>query len=545
MGCGTAGPLGRVIRMRSNEQTIENGDGRGVSPLLIWGTMAVAVVALGLGFHGALENLVVRWNQQEEYSHGYLIVAVSLYLLWQKRAELNAVTFQPSRWGAVLVVVSAAIALLGQLTALFLLIHYALVAMLLGLVLALTGWRGLRVVLVPILLLLFAIPLPYFIDSDLSGGLQLLSSSLGVAVIRFFDIPVYLEGNVIDLGVYKLQVVDACSGLRYLYPLMSFGFICAYIWRARFWKKVVLFLSTIPITIFMNSLRIGITGLLTDRIGIETAQGFMHDFEGWFIFMACVLILFVEMWLLAFIGKGDPRGWDMFELGGGSAPAKTSEGKPLRKLPRPFVVSALFIVAAALASISISERPEKIPPRASLATFPLKVNEWRGQPDRLAQPTVTKLKVTDYALTNYFAPSGEGINLYVAYYENQRKGASPHSPRVCIPGGGWQIASLSREELDLGGSSEPVLRFNRVIIQRGEERQLVYYWFQQRGRLMANEYLVKWYLLVDALAENRTDGALVRLTTPIGGLGSTAAEDRRLRRFARTVVPLLDDYIPR
>jgi len=513
--------------------------------LKLWGTLLVSVVALGIGFQGGIEELVRRWDNQEEYSHGYLIVLVSLYLLWQKRAELNVLQFQPSWTGAVVVVVSAIIALLGELTALFLLIHYALVAMLLGLALALMGWRGLRIVLVPILLLLFAIPLPYFIDSDLSGELQLLSSGIGVAVIRVFDIPVYLEGNVIDLGVYKLQVVEACSGLRYLYPLMSFGFICAYIWRARFWKKAVLFLSTIPITIFMNSFRIGIIGVLTDKVGIEAAQGFLHDFEGWFIFMACVVVLFAEMWLLAPIGKGDPTGWGMFDMGASSPPDKPSASQPLHTLPTAFLFSTLVVFAVAISGYSIAERSEKVPSRASLGTFPLTLDEWRGQPDHITQPVLDILSLTDYLLANYTHPAGDVLNLYVAYYESQRKGTSPHSPRVCIPGGGWQIASLSREQLDLDQSGGPALNFNRVIIKRGEQRQLVYYWFQQRGRLMANEYLVKWYLLADALTKNRTDGALVRLTTPIDSRESIEAGDRRLRQFARSTIPLLHDYIPK
>jgi len=128
--------------------------------------------------------------------------------------------------------------------------------------------------------------------------MQLLSSSLGVSFIRFCSIPVFLEGNVIDLGIYKLQVVEACSGLRYMYPLMSIGLICAYMYNERTWKKIVLFLSTIPITILMNSFRIGVIGVLVNQYGTEMAEGFLHDFEGWIIFMVCFVLLFIEMQLL-------------------------------------------------------------------------------------------------------------------------------------------------------------------------------------------------------------------------------------------------------
>ena len=157
---------------------------------------------------------------------------------------------------------------------------------------------------IPIIFLLFAIPLPYFIDAVLSFRLQLISSQLGTFFIRLLQIPVYLEGNVIDLGVYKLQVVEACSGLRYLYPLMSLGFLAAYLFQAPLWQRALVFLSTIPITIVMNSLRIGIVGVLVDHCGPQDADGFLHMFEGWIIFIACAGVLVAEMTLLARFASG-------------------------------------------------------------------------------------------------------------------------------------------------------------------------------------------------------------------------------------------------
>src|SRR4029077_4772564 len=120
---------------------------------------------------------------------------------------------------------------------------------------------------------------------------QLISSQLGTFFIRLLQIPVYLEGNVIDLGVYKLQVVEACSGLRYLYPLMSLGFLAAYLFQAPLWQRALIFLSTIPISIAMNSLRIGIVGILVTHWGPQDADGFLHMFEGWIIFIACSVLL--------------------------------------------------------------------------------------------------------------------------------------------------------------------------------------------------------------------------------------------------------------
>ena len=134
------------------------------------------------------------------------------------------------------------------------------------------------------------------------------------------------------------------------------------------------------------------------------------------------------------------------------------------------------------------------------------------------------------------------VNLYVAYYESQRKGISPHSPRVCIPGGGWSISEIERFNVDLdSGDAIPV---NRVVINDGRYEQLVYYWFKQRGRDIANEYWMKWFLLKDSLSMQRTDGSLMRLVTPIAPNETPADADKRLQGFLSLVNPLMSDYVP-
>jgi len=151
------------------------------------------------------------------------------------------------------------------------------------------------------------------------------------------------------------------------------------------------------------------------------------------------------------------------------------------------------------------------------------------------------LKFDDYFMADFSDNKHSPVNLYVAYYESQRKGSYIHSPRSCIPGGGWRIQSVTTEGLDFNGT---LTQTNRVLIQKGKTRQLVYYWFDQRGRNLTNEYLVKWFLFWDALTRNRTDGALVRFTTVISDRESLDTAENRLVKFMQIAVPLLDKYIP-
>ena len=113
--------------------------------------------------------------------------------------------------------------------------------------------------------------------------------------MRLFGVSVYLEGNVIDLGVYKLQVAEACDGLRYLFPLMTIGFLIAYFFKATFWKRALLFLSSIPITILMNSFRVGTIGVMVEHWGVRMAEGFLHEFQGWMVFMASGALMMLSL----------------------------------------------------------------------------------------------------------------------------------------------------------------------------------------------------------------------------------------------------------
>jgi exosortase D (VPLPA-CTERM-specific) len=513
-------------------------------------TFALAAAGLGVVFWDGLVYMSEFWDT-EEYSHGSLIPIIAAFLIWQRKDALEAAlqagagrmeTGRAAGVGIVLIGLFAG--LLGELSTVYLIIQYGFLVALYGAALALVGWAGIRLIWAPLLYLVFMVPLPDFLYVNLSAQLQLLSSQIGVAVIRLFDIPVFLEGNVIDLGIYKLQVVEACSGLRYLFPLLSFGYLCAYLYRGPMWHRAVLLISTIPITIVMNSVRIGIIGVLVDRWGIEQAEGALHLFEGWVVFMACVAILFIEVVIFTRFA-GNPRPLtevfriDLPDLGRGWLPRLGA------KPGRAWIAAAVVLAAAGGSTLLLADRGTLTPVRESLAAFPLRVGDWHGRQRSIEPPILRTLKLSDYALMDFAAPRPNGVvNFYVAYYASQRKGEAVHSPRSCIPGDGWRIESLAPVAVDGITTANGGLVVNRVIIAKGDLRQVVYYWFAQRGRQLTNEYLVKWYLFWDGLTRNRTDGALVRLVTPLGRNEPESAADARLGDFLRVAFPLMDNYVP-
>ncbi len=507
----------------------------------------IAVVALAAIFHSGLGYMVAEWSQ-EEYSHGYLIPVIAGFMVYQHRQALLEIEWRGSWSGVALVAAGLVVMVMGELSALYIIVQYSFLMTLTGLLLALTGWSAMRYLWVPLVYLVFMIPLPDFLYQGLSAQLQLISSQLGVAVIRWFNISVYLQGNVIDLGNYQLQVVEACSGLRYLFPLMSFGFLCAYLFRAPLWQKAVIFLSSIPLTVFMNSFRIGVIGVLVDNWGIEQAEGFLHDFEGWVIFMTCVGLLFLEMWILTRFRKDKPPLRDVFNLDFGEPARDGALTDRLGGLSRSFLAGVVLVVLGAIGSTFLSVRAEAIPERAQFVNFSRQFDGWKGVDAKVEQSALTTLRLEDYLSLNYLRGEGGGdefVNVWVAYYESQRKGSSVHSPRSCIPGVGWQITNLTQRAIDGVEYAGQSLMVNRVVISKGNFTQLVYYWFDMRGRNMTNEYLLKWYLFWDSLTRNRTDGALVRVTTFVPEAGDIGEADERLTEFVKTFNPQLPEYIPR
>lgn len=502
---------------------------------------ALFLIASGLmvaAYWGGLAELVGRWNKQEEYGHGYFIPLISLWLLWSRKDAIIASLGKASWSGVALILIGVSGLILGEITAIYIFIQFGFLMSLLGLVLANGGLSLLRVVFIPIAYLIFAIPLPYFIDAQLSWRLQIVSSEIGVAVLRLLGTSVFLEGNVIDLGSYKLQVVEACSGLRYLYPLLSIGFLMAYMYQSSFWKRAIIFLSAIPITVIMNSLRIAAVGLLVERWGSGMADGFLHYFEGWVIFMACLLIIVAEIWVFERFGlrRSLRTVIDLPVI----QPVK-AKSKQLG-INYPFALSVLIVFAALVIVVTLDKREEIVPQRENLSTFPLELGSWRAQESSLSRDVEQTLGLDDYVLADYRYENQNDVNFYVAYYKSQRKGVSPHSPQVCMPGGGWVITSIDRVSVEIE-KGKP-FEVNRTIIEKDHQQQVVYYWFEQRGRRIASEYWMKWYLLVDALKINRTDGALVRVVTPSAQNEPIEAADARLKLFLQEAMPKLGKYVP-
>lgn len=206
-----------------------------------------------------------------------------------------------------------------------------------------------------------------------------------------------------------------------------------------------------------------------------------------------------------------------------------------------FSLSAVFIAKAS--------KTEQVPPRDSLAHFPMTTGAWTGRDGTPFEPDILRVLGVDEYLNRIYQANRAVAGLYIGYYESQRQGDTIHSPLNCLPGAGWE--PLSKTYLSIPVRTEPgqperAITVNRYVIQKGLERQVVLYWYQSHGRVIANEYRSKVFMVYDAVRLNRTDAALVRVVSPLssGGPEAEAEASANAIEFVKTIFPLLDNYLP-
>jgi EpsI family protein len=208
-----------------------------------------------------------------------------------------------------------------------------------------------------------------------------------------------------------------------------------------------------------------------------------------------------------------------------------------------FLVAAALLAGTALFLHSRGQA-EILPPREPLSSFPTEIGNWRGVNVDIPQWALQVLGHGEFVERNFARDHNEPpVDLFIAYFPSQRTGSTVHSPQNCLPGSGWTPIESSRVEFPRPGGG--TMRVNRYIVARGMDRMLVYYWYQAQGRIVASEYWAKFYLVEDSMRLNRSDGALVRVSTHIAENETVADAEQRGRAFTQAVLPQLDRFIPR
>jgi EpsI family protein len=190
--------------------------------------------------------------------------------------------------------------------------------------------------------------------------------------------------------------------------------------------------------------------------------------------------------------------------------------------------------------ISHGEETKLIKP---FSYFPKEIGQWNGLEGHFDQDVYDELGVDDSYLANYYNPNGNYVQVYIGYYESQKEGEQIHSPKNCMPGGGWNITQTAIEEITIKGNNPNNVKVIKLLLEKGIEKQLVLYWYQSGGRFISSEYWQRIYMVIDSITKNRTDGSFIRLITPISDNNEEVALES-LKEFTALLIPILKEYIP-
>jgi exosortase len=268
-----------------------------------WTVFLLVLVVLAL-YAPVLGRLMQQWYDDPNYSHGFFVLPFSGYLIWNKRDKIAAIENFPSGGGAILVVASLALLGLGSLGSELFLQRISLIGVIAGLISYFAGWRRLWAVAFPVAFLSFMIPLPAVIYNQIVFPLQLLASRFATSCLETVNLfPVLREGNLLILDHYSLEVVDACSGIRSLTSLLALAMGYSYLVERKVTIRILIVAAMVPVAIVSNGTRVVITALLVNYFGTRAAEGLMHSFSGWVIFLVSVAMMLALHGLISAISR--------------------------------------------------------------------------------------------------------------------------------------------------------------------------------------------------------------------------------------------------
>lgn len=261
--------------------------------------IGICLLFLGILYYSVFKSMVYDWLHLPDFSHGFLIPFISLFLVWERSAKLYSLSLSPKNSGVVLIIFGLFLLLAGNLAVESFTMRFSFLIVLSGIFLFLLGWTHLKLLLFPIVFLIFMIPIPSILMLKIILPMQLFASKVATAFLQQLGISVLREGNIIHLADTTLEVAEACSGIRSLISLLALGTIFSYFSTKILWQRIILVLSCFVIAIFVNALRVSATVVLANTYGISVAEGFFHDFSGYMLFLVALALLVALNFLLS------------------------------------------------------------------------------------------------------------------------------------------------------------------------------------------------------------------------------------------------------
>ena len=495
----------------------------------VWALGACVLIALLFCYAPVLVGMVGQWWNISFYSYAFLIPVVSAYLVWIRRDQVLAIMPRPHYAGGAVLVAAGLLALVvGQAGGVQAFQQISLLITLTGMIVFLFGKAVLKAVWLPLTFLWFMLPIWEVVTDPLHFPFQAFSANAGVMLLRAAGIPVFQDGVFIYLPNITLEVARSCSGVNYLIAVLATSIPLATIVLTDVRKRILLVLLAMAVSALANSLRVALIGALAYYDLSGDLHGPYHTLHGIFVSLIGYVMIFGGLWVLS-------RG----QQDSGSKPVASAGSGRMWNIGWEHVRASwtiLTLVLVLVGALRYVDRSQPVPLRQNLGELSLESTGWNGRD----VPFAEKHQGADRSLSRvYRAATGEEVYLSIWYFEAQTQGKE-----LASAGTAKLHASAVKVRAHLGQRGD--VEVNRVFRQEGDKAQMVLFWYDLNGRIVAGRHLAKFNTVVDALLHGRTNGALVRVAANLSsedqaGKGQAMA---MLTEFISTLYPALDHYLP-
>ncbi len=493
----------------------------------IFASCALILTGLCVLYYPVLKGLWAVWFSEDQYSYGILVPALFAYFAWKSWPSLSRVKPVSNAYGLVIVFFGYLLFLFGSFALHGFSARFSLICLLSGFTIYVAGFRFLRKLAFPFFILLFMIPFPESLDRYFSFNLRLLSSGVSAQMLHLFGIPAFREGNVIDIGSMQFNVIDACSGMNYVLPMLLLCAIMGAFFLRTFRTRIILFLLAVPVSFAANVFRITATAVIAQYWSARIATGFLHDFSGWLVFMFALCCTCIMALILRRVFEKERMGGNE---AGGRALETEAECRDVESLKaRPLLIAACLMVFFIVAYYGIAAKKGNGPiPR--LEELPVVISGY-GSTVLPEDPAVKEFSSVTDSLTRFYQREGSRpIVVYVGYYRTSSdlKGLF-HTPSVCLTGSGWEVKHLVDHELS---GDNRRLRTRLVFSEKPGRKQVMLYWYTIGPYTTGHERTAHFYTGYDAIFGHYSDVVKVMISTEYDFAGELDSCVKELDGFA-------------
>ena len=476
-------------------------------------------------FRETSQGMVHIWYNFETYTHGFLILPITLWLIWQKRLHLAGFTPMPAPGFLVLLAGGLVVWALARLTGVLVAEQFAFVGVVIVATASILGWQVSKFLAFPLLFLFFAVPM----GEDLIPPMMEFTATFTVEALRLTGIPVYRDGLWFSLPTGNWSVVEACSGVRYLIASVTLGVMYAYITYHTLWKRLLFIVMSAVVPILANGLRAYMIVMIGHLSDMEYATGVDHLIYGWVFFG---IVMFILFWIGSYWQERqeEPR-----------YVAPPSSHKAEKQAPHTILLTTTILLSAAFAVYATDRAEDMETQMAGVLEAPSEAGDWR-----LTETTVPWSAAhlpTDHKIEAVYSNGKSDLQLYVVLFPQQRQGYEAINTQNQLAEELRRSVKEGRHSINTGDGTFTVNRTRAVVWADDREQEyLVWQWYRVAGHSLTNRYQGKAWEAVSRIYPGRADGAWIAMALPLRGDDRVDAE-QLLNDFATYVVPEINDAI--